>query len=52
MKKTAGALVGLVATGPLLLALPIVVATAGSASAACVPMTTPSWVSPVEAAMS
>ncbi len=37
MKKTAGALVGLVATGPLLLALPIVVATAGSASAACVP---------------
>ncbi|MER6399540.1 NlpC/P60 family protein [Kitasatospora sp. NPDC001603] len=37
MRKSAGALIGLVATGPLLLALPLVVATAGSASATCVP---------------
>ncbi|MFJ3791494.1 C40 family peptidase [Kitasatospora sp. NPDC090091] len=37
MKKSAGALVSLVAVGPLILALPIVVAAAGSASATCVP---------------
>ncbi|MFI9332403.1 C40 family peptidase [Kitasatospora sp. NPDC052868] len=37
MRKTAGSLVSLVAVGPLVLALPIVVAAAGSASATCVP---------------
>ncbi|MFF2954106.1 C40 family peptidase [Kitasatospora sp. NPDC057965] len=37
MRKSAGALVSLVAVGPLVLALPIVVAAAGSASATCVP---------------
>ncbi|MEV6209552.1 NlpC/P60 family protein [Kitasatospora sp. NPDC051914] len=36
MKKTAGVFVGLVAVGPLLLALPVVVM-AGTASAACMP---------------
>ncbi|MEV0535813.1 C40 family peptidase [Kitasatospora sp. NPDC050463] len=37
MRKTAGSFLSLVAAGPLVLALPIVVAAAGSASATCVP---------------
>ncbi|MFD8321615.1 C40 family peptidase [Kitasatospora purpeofusca] len=37
MRKSAGALLSLVAVGPLVLALPIVVVAAGSASASCVP---------------
>ncbi|MEE1786895.1 C40 family peptidase [Streptomyces sp. SP17BM10] len=37
MRKSAGTLLGLVAAGPLALALPIVVAAAGSASATCIP---------------
>ncbi|MFB7618107.1 C40 family peptidase [Kitasatospora sp. NPDC056181] len=37
MKKSVGTFVSLAAAGPLLLALPIVVATAGSASATCAP---------------
>ncbi|MEV6974475.1 NlpC/P60 family protein [Kitasatospora sp. NPDC093806] len=37
MRKSAGALVSLVAAGPLVLALPIVVVAAGSASASCIP---------------
>ncbi|WP_441245300.1 C40 family peptidase [Kitasatospora sp. McL0602] len=37
MRKSAGTLVSLVAVGPLVLALPIVVAAAGSASATCIP---------------
>lgn len=35
MKKTTGAVVGLFATGPLLLAVPILAIGAGNASAAC-----------------
>ncbi|MDW4911625.1 hypothetical protein RB628_41655, partial [Streptomyces sp. ADMS] len=35
MKKTTGTVVGLVATGPLLLAVPILGIAAGSASASC-----------------
>ncbi|MFC9329075.1 C40 family peptidase [Kitasatospora sp. NPDC057015] len=37
MKKTVGAFAGLLAAGPLLLALPIVVASAGNAAAVCQP---------------
>ncbi|MFF1794863.1 C40 family peptidase [Kitasatospora sp. NPDC058263] len=37
MRKTTGSFLSLVAVGPLVLALPIVVAAAGSASATCVP---------------
>ncbi|WP_344442858.1 C40 family peptidase, partial [Kitasatospora nipponensis] len=35
MKKTAGAAVGLAAAGPLMLAIPVLVAAAGSAAASC-----------------